>query len=262
MSQEIFPLAVWQSGTNENSIPANDNALRVEVLMGPALGFADIEPPTPSDGDQYVIGTAWGGFASNNVVIYKGGTWLEWEAFEGWVKSIAGTLSHFESAAWAAGTGDDGLPAGGVAGQVLAKASDTDYDVEWVDQAGGGGGAVLSVNGKTGAVVLTQGDIQATINDQTGASYTAELEDEVITMTNAAANTVTIPPESAVAFPVGKFLEVWQGGTGKTTIAAGSGVTILRNATLTLGLRGQNSGASLRKVAADTWRLVGDMETT
>lgn len=33
-----------------------------------------------------------------------------------------------------------GIPAGGTTGQVLTKASDTDYDTEWVDQTGGGSG--------------------------------------------------------------------------------------------------------------------------
>lgn len=49
-----------------------------------------------------------------------------------------------------------GVAPGGTAGQVLAKASATDYDTTWVDQSSGGGtgGAVDSVNGQTGAVVL------------------------------------------------------------------------------------------------------------
>ena len=38
------------------------------------------------------------------------------------------------------GGGSVGLPVGGTTGQVLAKASNTNYDVEWVDQSGGGGG--------------------------------------------------------------------------------------------------------------------------
>lgn len=38
----------------------------------------------------------------------------------------------------------NGIPAGGSAGQVLAKASDADYDTEWVNQQGGGG-LVLNV---------------------------------------------------------------------------------------------------------------------
>jgi len=53
-----------------------------------------------------------------------------------------------------------GIPTGGTAGQVLAKASGTDYDTKWVNQSGGGG-AVESVNGKTGAVTLTAQDVGA-----------------------------------------------------------------------------------------------------
>lgn len=122
-----------------------------------------------------------------------------------------------------------------------------------------GAGAVASVNGATGTVVLTQGDVLAAINDET-ASYTAVLTDEVVIMDNASANNFTVPPNSSVAFPVGYSLEVWQKGAGQTTIVAGVGVTILYGASLTLALKEQNSGCSLRKVATDTWRLVGDME--
>lgn len=45
------------------------------------------------------------------------------------------------------------IPAGGSTSQVLAKKTNTDYDVEWVNQSGGGG-AVNSVDGKTGDVVV------------------------------------------------------------------------------------------------------------
>lgn len=37
----------------------------------------------------------------------------------------------------------EGVPIGGTTGQVLAKASDTDHDTEWVDAGGGGGGSSL-----------------------------------------------------------------------------------------------------------------------
>lgn len=128
----------------------------------------------------------------------------------------------------------------------------------WADVAGGTG-AVSSVNGATGSVVLTQGDIISAINDET-ASYTALLADEVVIMDSASANNFTVPPNSSVAFPVGCSLEVWQKGAGQTTIVAGAGVTILYAATYTLKLKEQNSGCSLRKVDTDTWRLIGDME--
>lgn len=108
MSTPLFPLAVWQSGTNENSIPANDNSLRVQVLMAPAIGVADSEPGSPSEDDIHVIGTAWGGFTTDNVVIYKGGVWLEFEAFQGWAKTIAGDLCMYSGAAWEVVTSSGG----------------------------------------------------------------------------------------------------------------------------------------------------------
>jgi hypothetical protein len=52
----------------------------------------------------------------------------------------------------------EGVPPGGATGQILAKASNTDYDTEWVT---GGGGAVDSVNGQTGVVVLGAADVGA-----------------------------------------------------------------------------------------------------
>lgn len=43
-----------------------------------------------------------------------------------------------------AGADGEGVPVGGTAGQVLAKASATDYDTEWVEQSGGGGASLPS----------------------------------------------------------------------------------------------------------------------
>lgn len=51
----------------------------------------------------------------------------------------------------------DGVPIGGTTDQVLAKASNADLDVEWVDQSGGA--AVTSVAGRTGNVTLTKTDV-------------------------------------------------------------------------------------------------------
>jgi hypothetical protein len=54
-----------------------------------------------------------------------------------------------------------GVPAGGTTGQALVKATDTDYDTEWSSVSGVGGGAVDSVNGQTGVVVLGAADVSA-----------------------------------------------------------------------------------------------------
>lgn len=45
----------------------------------------------------------------------------------------------------------EGVPTGGVTGQVLKKRTNTDYDTYWANESGG----VTSVNGQTGDVVLT-----------------------------------------------------------------------------------------------------------
>lgn len=50
-------------------------------------------------------------------------------------------------------------PSGGTMGQVLAKDTSTDYDYSW--QTVSAGGAVDSVNGQTGVVVLDAGDVGA-----------------------------------------------------------------------------------------------------
>lgn len=63
-----------------------------------------------------------------------------------------------------------GIPAGGVAGQMLSKKTDEDYDTQWVDppEGGGGGGTsgVASFNGRTGIVTPQTGDYTA---DMVGA---------------------------------------------------------------------------------------------
>jgi hypothetical protein len=91
-------------------------------------------------------------------------------------------------------------------------------------------------------------------NTQT-ASYTLVLADagKVVQMDVASANTLTVPPNSSVAFPTGTVISVWQKGAGQTTIAAGAGVTLRAPDGLVIGL--QYGAASLRKVATDEWEV-------
>ena len=108
MSQPILPLAVWQSGTNNNSIPANDNSLRVEVALKEAISIADSEPGAPEQRDLHIVGTPWGGFTTNNAVIYLGDTWYEYDAFDGWFKTIDGDLYNFDGSSWSLVSGGGG----------------------------------------------------------------------------------------------------------------------------------------------------------
>ncbi len=95
---------------------------------------------------------------------------------------------------------------------------------------------------------------------EAGTSKTLALSDANTfqLFTNAAAVTLTIPSNASVAFAVGVELDLVQDGAGQVTVAAGGGVTINSKGAL-LALTGQYSGASLKKIATDTWVLVGDL---
>lgn len=98
------------------------------------------------------------------------------------------------------------------------------------------------------------------INSQTGTSYTLVISDMglLIEMNNASANTLTIPPNSSVSFPVGAIITVRQMGAGQTTIAPGAGVTLLTPETALL--RKQYATVTLHQRAANVWCLEGDLQ--
>ena len=75
---------------------------------------------------------------------------------------------------------EDAIPAGGTTGQVLAKKTNADRDLEWVDQTGGGGGTSnyneLTNKPSIGGVTLsgnkTLHDLGAATEDAVNAKYT------------------------------------------------------------------------------------------
>lgn len=101
-------------------------------------------------------------------------------------------------------------------------------------------------------------------NGQTGTTYTLVLGDvgKYVEMNNASANTLTVPPNSSVAFPTGTQVTVVQTGAGTTTIAPGSGVTINYYSPTSAGtrtLKAQWAAGTLIKRATDTWVLIGNL---
>jgi hypothetical protein len=97
-------------------------------------------------------------------------------------------------------------------------------------------------------------------NIQSGTTYTLALGDSgaVVEMTSSSANTITVPPNSSVAFPTGSFISLRQYGTGQTTIAPGAGVTI-RSFSSAVKLAGQYAEATLTKRAINEWVLSGEL---
>ena len=105
-----------------------------------------------------------------------------------------------------------------------------------------------------------------TIDAKTGTTYTFALTDannELITASNASAQTYSIPTNASVAFPIGAQINIIQIGAGQVTInAVTSGTTsVLSNGATAAApkLRVQYSSASLVKVATDTWYVIGDI---
>ena len=115
----------------------------------------------------------------------------------------------------------------------------------------------------TGALTGTDATFTGTtttylaFNNQT-ASYTLVLADagKAVEVNNASANTLTVPPNSSVAFPTGTQIIVFQQGAGVTTITAGAGVT-LRSKDSNLAVDGQYASAALVKRASDEWYVTG-----
>jgi len=139
---------------------------------------------------------------------------------------------------------EGGYPAGGTTGQVLGKLSGTDDDVAWITQSGGGGGG--------------SGDTE--MNNQTGTTYTTVLADsgKMITLSNAASITVTIPQNATVAYPIGTKLNFMQLAAGSVTIQTSDSLAV--QADFTAVLNGQYGVGTALKITSTTWVLFGNLE--
>lgn len=140
------------------------------------------------------------------------------------------------------------LKTGGSTGQVLAKVSGTNYDVAWTTISGGG--AVDSVNGQTGTVVLTASDVGALAD-----TYTAPVS-SVNTKTGAV--TLTASDVGALSSST-TFVSSFNGSTGAVTYSAPvtsvntqTGAVVIGNATTSsAGLMSATDKSHLDDVYAD-----------
>jgi hypothetical protein len=189
------------------------------------------------------------------------------------------------------------LPIGGASGSVLTKSSDTDFAVTWATIPIPPGGQATQVLTKfsvapgdggwdwptlsnlfdvfIGAFYpLTDGDYlrwsagegrwtnqpRPMSNVVEASSWDPVVGDEgtFMVLTNDTADTViTIPNDSTQNFAIGSELHVHQDGTGKVTIVGDVGVVILKHASFAAQLLGQYATASVKKTAANEWRLFG-----
>lgn len=127
---------------------------------------------------------------------------------------------------------------GGTTGQVLSKASNTDMDFTWTEQD----------------------DSTLSFNAQTGTTYTLVAADlgKLVTLSNASAITLTVPPS---VFSAGNQIHIQQIGAGQVTFAQGSGVTITSTGATASApkLRAQYSAATIICTASNTFTILGDL---
>jgi len=122
-------------------------------------------------------------------------------------------------------------------------------------------GAVTAAKIAAGAITSDK-IADATIDEKDG-NYTLVLTDKnkFIKMNVASANTVTVPTNASVAWPVGSQIHVIQYGLGKTQIVPASG-TVIIYATPGKFLRDRYSSATLLKCDTNIWLLMGDLSAT
>jgi hypothetical protein len=139
------------------------SAAAFEVL-GTVATVGDL-PGGATQGDVYLVE------ADDNFYVWDGSAWSSLGTLAGPQGPTGATGAVGPAGADGADGADGvGVDAGGTTGQVLAKASNTDYDTEWVDQTGGGGtpgGSDTQVQFNDGGAF--GGDSGLTYNDTAGA---------------------------------------------------------------------------------------------
>ena len=123
--------------------------------------------------------------------------------------------------------------------------------------------SVGTLSSLTVSGAVTAGSLVApiAINAQTGTTYTFVAADagKLVTSSNGSAQTITIPPNSSVAFDVGTQIMVQNIGSANATLAQGSGVTI-QSKDSAKEIDGQYAACTCIKTATDTWTLIGALK--
>lgn len=116
----------------------------------------------------------------------------------------------------------------------------------------------LSFQPSTGLLSSTELTVSGTarslrLENVKTSSHTLALvdQDKVVAFNGTSAQTVTVPPNSSVPFPVGTVVYVNRINSGTLALAAGAGVSLSKTGTF-----GANEEIYCRKRASDTWIVV------
>jgi len=157
------------------------------------------------------------------------------------------------------------IPAAGIASDAVTTAKILDANVTAAKLATDSvETAKIADNAVTQAKLADRSVGSAELDNLTVATavtdtYTLVLSDaqKVVPLNKSTGFTVTVPPNSSVAFEVGDQVNLLQTGDGQITVAGGSGVDV-RSEGSKLKLKGKYAMATLVKIATNEWVLLGN----
>jgi hypothetical protein len=158
---------------------------------------------------------------------------------------------------------------GGTTGQILSKTSNTDLDFTWIAQPAGDITGITTAAGSGLAGGTTSGNATLTLS----STYTTKTDDytfaagdeyNIFSMNSGVVKQFLIPTDATYNFAIGtEIIVFWITGAGQPSIAAVTpGTTSLISTggtSSTPKLRVANSGATIKKLAANSWICFGDV---
>lgn len=210
------------------------------IILG-TLGSTAELPATAAQGDAYII--------TGNVWIWDGAAWFD-----------AGSLQGPQGEQGPQGLqGEQGLQgAQGLQGEIGPQGPQG-IQGETGPQGPQGLQGEQGIQGPAGADGIA---LPSVVTSNAGTAITLALTDasKYIRTTDAAGVTITVPPQSSVAWAADTEIHIEQASTGAVTITAGAGVTINKPTGYNAKTMSQYAVVTLKRVAADTWTLIGALE--
>lgn len=230
------PVTVPNGGTGDTSLTAHGVMIgagtsAVAVTSAGTAGQALVSGGASADPAFATLGVAGGGTGATTLTAHG-------------VLVGEGTSAV---AALTAGTNGQVLVGSTGADPVFATLTSSDSSITFTTGAG-----TLSLQAASSGVFP--------VDTNSNTTYTLALTDasKFLVWTAGSTATITVPLNATIAFPVNTEIDFFQQGAGQVVFAAAGGVTI-QSANSNLKIAVQFGGATLKKLATDTWALVGNL---
>lgn len=257
--------AYWTPGSNDWEQKHDPDTRLISILLQCAVkSRVTTLPGSPTNGDVYLMKDDAAGGNANKIAARDNGAWVYITANEGFMVHVNDEDSFYKytGTAWVAQASALPSPTGNALKLLRVKADATGYElvdaVVELPVPTSKAKQILRVNSAANGYELVRAgttDVRAV----TGTTDTAVIDDagNIVTLSNAAAQAETIPPNSSVAFDVGTTLTFIQIGAGLVTLVAGAGVTLVPPPGCTLDSGGQYAVMSALKIGTNVWVCTG-----